>query len=217
MSNNQTSTQQRANSIAASQASMVTNRLMNQVDNAFNALVTEYEYQKLPESLFVENFLPLFSGIVGSETKEGQELLRLWVIIARDNLNEVSIFSDDTGEILFNVPPLNTPDVLDIAHNKDRKLPSIDDILGLAEGLSNTIPVRGANFFAKAMDTRTDIIAANPDTIKVSKYTQRWQEIFTRYKDIIAKWQGASAVNTLPANTVVKPKSNISEDELEDA
>lgn len=217
MSQTNLTTQQRADSIAANQSSMVVNRLMGNVAEAFNVLVTEYEYQRLPESLFVEHFLPLFCGHIDSQSKQGTDLLKKWVIIARDNLNEVSIFSNETGEILFNVPPINSPDVLDIAHNKDRKLPSLGDLLGLAEGLSNSIPIRGANFFAKAMDTRTDIIAANPDTIKISKYTQRWLAIFERYKNIIASYKGQTATNTVAVNNIVKPKSNISEDELEDA
>lgn len=217
MSETNVTTQQRVNSVMAGQASMANNRLMSQVSDAFNVLVTEYEYQKLPESLFVEHFLPLFCGHIKSDTPEGMQLLKKWVIIARDNLNEVSIISNETGEILFNVPPLNSPDVLDIAHNKDKKLPSIDDLLGLAESLSNTVPARGANFFARAMDSRTDIIAANPDTIKISKYTKRWQEIFERYNGIIATYSGSIATNTVSINDVVKPKSNISEDELEDA
>lgn len=205
-------TQQTINTVLANQANTIANKLMEKVSDAFTELVTEYEYPRLPESLFVNHFLPMFCGKVSPTTKEGLELLRKWLIIARDNLNEVTIFKDDTGEPLFNVPAINSPDIINVAYNKDRKLPSIDDLVGLAESLSNTIPARGANFYAKAMDVRTDVITVNKTVPKLTELSNRWTDIFNRYG------VGESdAIKTPSVNPVGKPTSNISEDELEDA
>src|SRR3990167_8751263 len=78
--------------------------------DAFKELVTESEPNKLPEHLFVQNFLPYFCGELDINTNK--DVLPYWYSIAGSASKEVEII-DSSGKPIYRVPALADNSVIE--------------------------------------------------------------------------------------------------------
>lgn len=145
-------------------------------NHIFNSLVNESAdmHGKLPEPLFVKHFLPVFAGEVSS--KENQQALGNWISIAGTPMNEVDII-DNTGKVLFSVPPLFNTAVIDITNRANGR--SLADIF-------KEYVIRNANIPSiaerKLADAIEDKLNQSVDSGRRNLGNEeRWMSIFERY------------------------------------
>ena len=91
-------------------------------------MYNEESINKLPEYIFVDFFLPYFSGKLN--LKDSEEPITKWISIAGSPTKEVDIIDNSTGEILFRVPSLINTSKLNVTKN-DKKI-SASEILAMA-------------------------------------------------------------------------------------
>jgi len=158
--------------------------LENQLTNVRNALLAEMEKSKtvvfqgllenplinqIPESLFVNYFLPHFIG-KGTNPNWVME----WISIAGTPMAEVAVFKDGTSEHLFNVPSLLYTNNLFM----QRKGGDLGDIFTKYEQLNNNLPVNGLSFLLEALNTKNHELLSN---LNLQGVNSVWLGIFQRY------------------------------------
>ena len=141
----------------------------------FDALVSESDNKVLPESFFKEHFLPFFSGVIPVNNKN--KMLTYWIGIAGTPTNEVDIVDDNTGELLFTVPPVvNTTSLNVKASVRGESYWSMLDHHSL---LSNNAPHLADSFLNKALESK---INADGDVVSnIEVASDKWNIIFKRY------------------------------------
>lgn len=78
------------------------------IRQCFEQIVDQVESNQLPEKLFVDNFLPVFSGKVKME--DNNQAIVAWIAIAGSPVASVDII-DSSGKVLFTVPPIAKSDI----------------------------------------------------------------------------------------------------------
>lgn len=127
--------------------------------------VADYDRPKIQESLFVNKYLPYFSGKAG---KDGA--IAVWLDVAGSPYAEVHVCNGT--ELLFTVPPLLNPD--------RRVLGSLNEI-NVSNALEqiqlhyNVAPALGENRMQEWIISRlgSDLVGLD--------LARRWNEIFKRY------------------------------------
>lgn len=94
---------------------------------------------KLPEPIFIEQFLPLFTGQIKREDRP--ELLSQWIGIAGSAVSEVSVI-DQSGQELFRVPAIFDTSFV----TKGAEGHRYDHLINKANLLSNHLPAKGERF-----------------------------------------------------------------------
>lgn len=137
-------------------------------DVIFNGLVENAPVNSLPESVFVNYFLPCF---IGQQTNPNWVME--WISIAGTPMAEVNIIKDGTQEILFRVPGILSTNTL---FNKNKV--AMSDVFSRYDQLSANIPSQGLNFLMSALgNINKDILDQhNLDIVK-----QNWLHILQRY------------------------------------
>lgn len=137
-------------------------------DVIFNGLVENAPVNSLPESVFVNYFLPCF---IGQQTNPNWVME--WISIAGTPMAEVNIIKDGTQEILFRVPGILSTNTL---FNKNKV--AMSDVFSRYDQLSANMPSQGLNFLMSALgNINKDILEQyNLDMVK-----QNWLHILQRY------------------------------------
>lgn len=129
------------------------------------------EMQRLPESVFVANFVPFFAG----ETVPEHVNMGTWIAIAGGPFREVMIVDTRSGEPLFTVPPMFEMDGIAVS---DRREIAVFDIVQNMMGLSNVSAARAKAYFENKM---LGLGLQRDPADFAEKYVEMWNHIFQRY------------------------------------
>jgi len=136
--------------------------LVNNISNYTNAI---------PESLFVNYFLPYFTQQVISNT-----WVLDWISIAGTPMAPVRVYKDGTNELLFIVPGLLDTNTLSLV-NENNNI-SIANMLSTYEQHNNNIPIKGVKFLIDALKDKSNALLCTNNLNEASK---TWLTILTRY------------------------------------
>lgn len=155
------------------QVNTVREMLLAEMDKSktiiFDGLLNNSMVNKIPESLFVNYFLPCFIG-----NSSNPNWVMEWISIAGSPMVEVGILKDGSNQILYYVPSiLNTNNVL-----LHKQAGDIGDIFARYDQINNNVPMQGLNFLIQALNSKnTELL----DKINFNEVNQRWIDIFQRY------------------------------------
>lgn len=135
----------------------------------FKGLLDNPLINNIPESLFVNYFLPHFIGR-GSNPNWVME----WISIAGTPMAEVAVFKDGTNDILFNVPSLLYTNNL-FMHKKGGDL---GDIFTKFEQINSNLPMNGLTFLLTALNSKNHELMSN---FNMQGANAVWLHIFQRY------------------------------------
>lgn len=136
------------------------------------ALVVSSPRPYVPEQLFVNYFLPYFSGQIPASS--ANPFFAQWVGIAGTPMTEVDVI-DHQGRILFTVPALFNTSFI----SPERNGRSYSNIMLEYELRSTHIPVAATNFLANSLDGKFGDTVNQPGASP--EQTDRWLTIFARY------------------------------------
>lgn len=139
----------------------------------FEGMLT-FERNKVPESIFVNYFLPRFVNLNNINGVDPRNHIVEWISIAGSPMAEVSVVSDSTGEELFVVPAYLSTNHLSVG-NGDTDCATI---LKMYEAMSRNIPKSGANYLINALGGKAEQMLS---TNTLEESVARWQAIFRRY------------------------------------
>ena len=160
---------------------------------------------KLPESIFIEYFLPYFKGEV-TDPATAAELRKNWITLARHPMGEVNIINDQ-GEIIFSTPSIAYTRMFD--PTKSDINGSFKDLLLMTNQINVSNPIRAKQYLENNMATKFNAMRIKGHVL--TKEEQRWLEIFKRYT--------VKDKNTpTNSNSVAKPATSnkLTDDDLEE-
>lgn len=163
------------NKIIAAQKKMKVEQATAAINDAFQSLVVEtVDRQKMPEPIFKEHFLPFLSG--QKDLGDNPNIVKEWVDAAKSPVAEVDVV-DETGQVIFTVPPLYDTDVIDSVKRKLGE--SFSAIYTQYTLHSNNLPVMGERFLAETFDKKIPSMMKKSENVEAAN--QRWTDIFNRY------------------------------------
>jgi hypothetical protein len=167
------------NELTKKHTDAVNEQIKVSIDYHFDQLVVKpyLEISKLPESVFIQAFLPFFSG--ERNIDEQPEILINWIAIAGNPTKEVQVV-DDSGTVLFTVPPIMDTTCID--YKNDGKGQSIANIIANYELHKGQLPVVGKNYLDGTLDNRMRTLTKNSDVLSTNE--NRWNSIFIKYGKI---------------------------------
>lgn len=130
---------------------------------------------KLPEYLFVSNFLPYFCG--ERLMSANPNVFPMWVSIAGSATSEVDILND-RGETIFSVPALVDLSTIDPVR-KPGDASALGQIAGMAKMHANQTPTAGTNYMNAKLAEKFNKIVTRSETFTTNQ--ERWNAIFARY------------------------------------
>lgn len=158
------------------QANAVRDMLMAEIDKSrtvvFDGLLNSGPLNSIPESLFVNYFLPCFMG-----NPTNPNWVMEWISIAGTPMSEVGVFSDMTREFLFTVPSLLNSNNLFL----HKQAGDLGDIFGRYDQINNNTPSRGLGFLLEALNSKNQELLHN---LSFDEVNQKWYQILTRYNVI---------------------------------
>jgi hypothetical protein len=159
---------------------------------------------RLPETLFVEFFLPLFRGDI-KDPLLVEEYRSKWFTLARHPQGEVNII-DERGNVLFTTPSYSYTKMFD--PTKSDVTGSFKDLITIANQMGTANPIRAKQYLENNLIKKFDAMRVKGHVL--TKEEERWIAIFQRYAS-------KNDDNTSSGNSVggTKP-STLSDDDLED-
>lgn len=148
-------------------------------DLVFSNLLPSGPAGFLPESLFVQFFLPRF---IGQVKVENDDWVTRWISITGSAMAEVGIFKDGTKDVLFVVPGLFHTQGM-TAEQTDG---SFNDIDSHRKRLSLNSPREASRFFIESLMYKRDQYTAGAD---LTAPERAWLHILERYNLIPANGQ----------------------------
>lgn len=173
-----------------------TGALINRIASSLD-VAEQAEIASIPESLFVQMFLPFFSG---ERVVEGDELPAKWIALAGNPFKPVQVFSESTREILYTVPPFFDEGAFTVSN---RKTGNINDMVKKVADLSLIHPTQGQNYFNNFINS-LEILHDRKD--EALRQTKVWLDIFKRYNVIPKDFQMPDGV-VVPETTEGKVSS----------
>lgn len=143
-------------------------RIEKSIEKIHDDLVTKKENSQLPEQLFIDNFLPYFSGEL--EIKKNPKVVETWIAIAGSPVAEVDLI-DENKEVVITVPPYFTSDLINL-HNTDNKK-SLSDAYHEYNALNAGLPAVAENFITKEYEKISN-------KLKVP-LVSAWDKVFIKY------------------------------------
>lgn len=138
-------------------------------NTVYSGLVESIEVNKMPESVFVNYFLPCFIGQSNNPIWVSE-----WISISGSASAEIDVVDDTTREILFRVPGIfNTSNII-----MNSETGSLSDIFYRYNQISNNIPSMGVNFLVKALGSKRNEML---NEYSNERDVTRWKAILTRY------------------------------------
>lgn len=147
-------------------------KIQKSTDESHQYLLSDDSNGRLPEELFVNYFLPYFSG--AKSISENNDIIKTWISIAGNPTAEVAIL-DKNMNVLFKVPPLFDTGILKTIDTNSRKLSTIYHNYSIRK---NNMPMTAENFLESAMEEKNKSLISN---VVNHKYQKQWQDIFDRY------------------------------------
>ena len=159
---------------------------------------------RLPETLFVEFFLPLFRGDI-KDPLLVEEYRSKWFTLARHPQGEVNII-DERGNVLFTTPSYSYTKMFD--PTKSDVTGSFKDPITIANQMGSANPIRAKQYLENNLVKKFDAMRVKGHVL--TKEEERWIAIFQRYAS-------KNDDNISSGNSVggTKP-STLSDDDLED-
>lgn len=150
---------------------MMAKRTNDEMGDIFDKLSNTKLNGRLPEELFVKEFLPYFMGKVPPENAQG--IVAKWIAVAGSPTAEVDVLDKDLKTVLFTVPAVISTHSI----STERNGRGLGSIIYNAQ-LRDKIPGQSESFANKALsDKSTDMIKPRVNvTIE-----QRWINIISRY------------------------------------
>lgn len=127
---------------------------------------------RIPEEVFVGNFLPLFANIKEAIPKNVD--ISIWIAIAGSPFKEVDVV-DNSNVVIFTVPPIFCNNSIKPLSERGEQ---ITNIVAIAEKLSLRSPIE-ANMYVQNKLYNINKKLHNP--IDDSSYKTEWNNIFKRY------------------------------------
>lgn len=149
----------------------------------FEGLVNNVSVNTLPESVFVNYFIPCFLG-----NQLRPNWIMEWVSIAGTPMSEVSIVKDGTQNVLYKVPGLLSTNSLMLNKNNA----DLSDIFNRYEQINANLPTSGLSFLVQALNSKNEQLLNN---LSLSDAKTRWIEILKRYGFIQETTAGFVEVN----------------------
>jgi hypothetical protein len=132
---------------------------------------------QLPESIFVQIFLPIFCGEQPVDAPQSVEMLNNWYGIAGNPYRQVDVVDDKTGEVLFRVPAILNNKAIDPVRGSSGAV-SFRQVISSAQQLSNVSPQMSKNYLDKQLMNRDLVSVENSG---MGPAIEAWQSIFKRY------------------------------------
>lgn len=143
------------------------------VDQAFDDLFKNSEQNnRLPEFVFVQDFLPFFSGKVKDSADMG--IMTNWIAIAGSAAKPLDIV-DEQDRVLFTVPPLMTSNFLHEKQNLRGR--SFNEIIRYAQEQGNRFAPLGVRALASEATSKLERMKISESRDDVDA----WNKIFQRY------------------------------------
>ena len=142
------------------------------IDSIFDMLIVKSETynHKLPEDIFINYFLPAFSGEVQLESS----VMNDWIDVAGSPTNEVDIINTK-NEVIFSVPSLFDTNVINTVTKSSA--PTLKTIYEGFDMRNNNIPVAASAFLKNELDKKVSDITIEGN----NNSTARWATILKRY------------------------------------
>lgn len=144
----------------------------------------------LPESLFVQFFLPRF---IGQVKIENDDWVTRWISITGSAMAEVGIFKDGTKDVLFVVPGLFHTQGM-TAEQTDG---SFNDIDAHRKRLALNSPREATRFFVESLMHKRDQYVSGAD---LTAPERAWVHILERYNLIPPSGQSSDRVTAATEN-----------------
>lgn len=155
----------------------------NTLDKAYKGLVEDISdiQTRLPEEVFVNYFLPFFSG---KKTVEHRPtVISEWIGVAGSPSSEVRVV-DKVGNELFIVPGIYDTSYLTFQRKGGGA--DVDQLIDHARLISSNIPASGERFITEALGNKLTKLDTPPTSV-INE--QRWISIFERYGIVDKKTQ----------------------------
>ena len=157
----------------------------NSIDAALSVLGAVDALATIPEALFVNYYLPYFSGTMPEDVAKNEKLIQEmvvhWIGVAGGPHLEMGVV-DDAGALLFKVPALYTTDKLKALGVGGRGL--LDLVAEFRQRQAQS-PIAATAWWTGELAAKAQGILpdgyASPETAKFVD-DPRWMEIFERYK-----------------------------------
>lgn len=154
---------------------------------AYTSLIENSPVNELPESIFVNYFLPCFLG-----KTDNQKWVLEWISIAGSPTSEVAIVKDGTTQILYTVPGMLTTNNLFLQRNEG----SMSDIFARHDQINNNMPLESMKYLSSALDhTYGELM----NSYSMSRTQEAWNHIFQRY----------NIVTNTPLQNTTKPSEDM--------
>lgn len=161
--------------------------LNDTMEPAWQALVANEVKPRIPEAVFVQQFLPYFTG---QPVEPGRRVLEEWVAFTGSPTMEADVV-DAAGKVLYTVPSMYNTNVLKLANDRGQAMSHILAEHRLMQGAG---PYASMNYLDRASDAK--VKAATDKEKSTSIYTtneQRWVDIAARYNANTKSADGKSA------------------------
>lgn len=150
------------------------------IEGLYDFIIGEATNKQLPEPLFVEHFLPYFSGrkIIDRNTP----IIAEWISVAGSPMAEVDVI-DHTGTILFTVPGVYSTKGINPKRPMERVASSIESATYMHNLRKRNFPRQASQAFQVEMEEAANelYVGGGTDT------DTRWNDIFERYGIFIGK------------------------------
>ena len=171
------------------QVNMIKESILQEADSVqekMSILLDKSLLNKIPESLFVNYFLPRFIGNI----KDDKYIIE-WISIAGSPMAEVGIVKDGTNQILYYVPSILATNSITLKQENG----DIGDVVDHYNNIKNNSPMQGLNYFLQSMKNKADEFSS---LTNIEEIRNRWLEILSRYGLI---------TNTQTDNTTIQNNS----------
>lgn len=133
----------------------------------------ESEWNSIPESVFVSEFLDLIVNGV----QKGSDRLEKWIAVAGNLRFGVHVYKDDTRERLFTVPPMLDSSMISASPAGENQA-SIASVVANFDTLARARPAQAKAYFDKNMKEMLARKFCSP----TSQYWKQYQAILDRYQ-----------------------------------
>ena len=150
----------------------------------FEGLLESPSYNRIPEDLFVNYFLPCF---IGRNTSNPNWVME-WISIAGTPMASVIVFDKRTNQDLFTVPGILHTNSLFLAQGRG----GMNDIFTRFNQINANLPSSGMSYLFNALSTKNNELLQNNNNDAIRN---QWNQIFARY-NLIPQQAQASANTT---------------------
>ena len=144
----------------------------NSLKQMFAEVETEHIHS-IPEDIFVNMFLPLFSGELTTNTTE---LLKQWYTLAGTPYAAVNVI-DAKGNVVATVPPIKNRDILPISSKRDERH-SLETTFEIAKQKASLSPNLAQNIVINELNNRF-LTKVNVNTN--NSITEQWTALLKHY------------------------------------